>query len=87
MKPTKLIALAALLAFLAVEALPAATEMTHTNRLAKEKSPYLLESGNVGVFLSTRHWEWEEARPYLLGGDVPREPLVTFARNSTNPAP
>ncbi len=49
MKTMKLIPLAALLAFLAVEALPAATEMTHTNRLAKEKSPYLLQHAHNPV--------------------------------------
>ncbi|HEX4665473.1 MAG TPA: VOC family protein [Chthoniobacterales bacterium] len=33
-------------------------------RVKSEKPDFtLLESGNVGVFLSTGHWEWDEARP------------------------
>lgn len=33
-------------------------------RVKSEKSDFtLLESGNVGVFLSIGHWDWDEARP------------------------
>ncbi|MFN2507899.1 MAG: thioredoxin domain-containing protein [Chthoniobacterales bacterium] len=45
----KFIALATVLALLDIDLSSAATEMTHTNRLAKEKSPYLLQHAHNPV--------------------------------------
>ena len=33
-------------------------------RVKSEKPDFtILESGNVGIFLSTGHWDWDQARP------------------------
>lgn len=80
MKTTKLIALAALLAFLAVEALPAATEMTHRTGSVAAKSETMgpvtvqvrIRTGKTTELHLEREKDWRQSRST-------RRSLISFA--------